>query len=264
MTDTGALTGKVALVTGAGSGIGRLSAERLARDGALVGLLGRTQSELEEVQRGIARSGGEARVLVADTADAEQVERAVRELVDVRGRLDVVFANAGVNGVWAPLEELTVEEWRRTLDINLNGTFFTVKYSAPHLKKQGGSVVICASVNGTRMFSNTGATAYACSKAGQVAMAKMLAVELGRHGVRVNAICPGAISTNIDDNTEQRSLEGVRQPVEYPEGSIPLTRKEPGSPEQVAELVLFLASARSSHINGAEIFIDGGQSLVEG
>lgn len=163
-----------------------------------------------------------------------------------------------------PIEELEPEEWRNTLGINLNGTFFTIKYSVPHLKRRGGAVVICASVNGTRMYSNTGATAYACSKAAQVALAKMLAVELGQHKIRVNVICPGAIDTEIRDNTEHRDLADVKLPVEYPKGSIPLTGANPGKASQVADLVLFLSSERASHINGTEVWIDGGQSLVQG
>ncbi|HKO48233.1 MAG TPA: SDR family oxidoreductase, partial [Polyangiaceae bacterium] len=118
--------------------------------------------------------------------------------------------------------------------------------------------------NGTRMFSNTGATAYACSKAAQAAMCKMLAVELGRHQIRVNVVCPGAIDTEIEKNTEKRELEGIKQPVEFPEGSIPLTGKQSGRASQVADLVLYLASDRASHINGSEIWVDGGQSLVQG
>ncbi len=258
------LVGKVALVTGAGSGIGRAAALLLARHGAHVGLLGRTQSELDEVAGEIAKAGGRAHVTLADVSDAGAVERAIDGFARLAKGLHIVFANAGVNGVWAPIEELRVEEWERTLAINLNGTFFTIKYAKPHLEKQGGSVIVCASVNGTRMFSNTGATAYACSKAAQVALVKMLAVELGRCRVRVNAICPGAIDTEIDENTDRRHVDRVKPPVEYPEGSIPLTGGTPGRAEQVAELVLFLASARSSHISGTEIWIDGGQSLVEG
>jgi NAD(P)-dependent dehydrogenase (short-subunit alcohol dehydrogenase family) len=256
--------GKVALVTGAGSGIGRASARLLASNGARVGLLGRTEDELLEVKTSIERDGGRAEVLVADVAREDQVEAALEKLLAMTGSLDVVFANAGVNGVWAPIESLTPDEWRKTLEVNLNGTFFTIKYSVPALKKRGGSVIVCSSVNGTRMFSNTGATAYACSKAAQVAMVKMLAVELGRDNVRVNVICPGAIRTDISENTERRDLESVKQPVAYPEGSIPLTGKAPGSAEQVAEAVLFLASDRSSHVNGTELWVDGGQSLVEG
>jgi NAD(P)-dependent dehydrogenase (short-subunit alcohol dehydrogenase family) len=258
------LTGKVCLVTGAGSGIGRASAELLAKHGASVALLGRTQSELDEVARGIRERGGRAQVLVADVAQAEEVRGAVERLIEEQGRLDVVFANAGVNGVWAPIERLEPEAWRETLAINLDGTFFTIKFSTPYLKKRGGSVVICASVNGTRMFSNTGATAYACSKAGQVALAKMLAIELGRHRVRVNVICPGSIDTEIEENTEHDAAKGLKQPAEYPEGSIPLTGRTPGTAQQVAELVLFLAGERAAHLNGTEVYIDGGQSLVEG
>lgn len=245
--------GKVALVTGAGSGIGRASALLLAREGAVVGLLDRTESELKEAAGEIEQKGGRAHVLLADVADAGAVQAAIERLVSAEKGLHIVFANAGVNGVWAPIEELAVEEWQRTLAINLNGTFYTLKYAAPHLKRQGGSVIVCASVNGTRMFSNTGATAYSCSKAAQVAMVKMLAVELGPHAVRINAVCPGAIDTEIDDNTQQRNVDKVKPPVEYPEGSIPLTKGAPGKAEQVADLVLFLASQRSSHISGSEI-----------
>lgn len=258
------LKGQVALVTGAGSGIGEAAACRLAENGATVGVLGRTEDELRKTCEAIARSGGRSHVLVADVADPAQVHAAVDNLVKAAGRLDIVFANAGVNGVWAPINELTVEEWQKTLAINLSGTFFTIKSSVPHLKRQGGSIIVCSSVNGTRMFSNAGASAYATSKAGQAALAKMLAVELAPDRIRVNVICPGAIDTQIDDNTEQRDLERVRPKVEFPEGAIPLTRGVPGRSAQVADLVLFLASPRSNHITGTEVWIDGGQSLVQG
>ena len=258
------LSGKVALVTGAGSGIGRATASLLARQGAKVGLLGRTASELEEAAQAIRAAGGSAQVLVGDVSDAASVVRTVDRWAAEAGRLDIVFANAGVNGVWAPIEELHVEEWQKTLAINLSGTFYTLKAATPHLKKRGGAVVVCASVNGTRMFSNTGATAYACSKAGQVALVKMLAVELGPSRVRINVVCPGAIETEIDDNTQKRDVEKVKPEVEFPEGSIPLTRGVPGRAEQVADLVSFLVSDRASHITGTEVWIDGGQSLLEG
>lgn len=258
------LEGKVALVTGAGAGIGRAAAERLAGSGARVGLLGRTASELEDVSRAIQRSGGAAHVLVADVSEPAQVQAAVAKLVEEAGGLHIVFANAGVNGVWAPIEELKTDEWQSTIAINLNGTFYTIQASVPHLKKQGGAIVVCSSVNGTRMFSNTGATAYSCSKAAQVAMVKMLAVELGPARVRINAVCPGAIETEINDKTTKRNVERVKPDVEFPEGSIPLTRGKSGKPDQVAELVLFLCSERADHITGTEVWIDGGQSLVEG
>lgn len=255
------LDGRVALVTGAGSGIGAAAARLLASEGARVACVSRTREELDELVGEIEAAGGQAMTVVADVSKADQVEKAVQQTVDAWGRLDIVFANAGVNGVWAPLEDLKPEEWEKTVAINLNGTFFTVKYAAPHLKKQGGSVIVCASINGTRVFSNTGASAYASSKAGQVAFTKMVAMELARHRVRVNAICPGAIDTRINDNTEQRGTEKLGLPVEFPEGNHPLAGK-PGSSEQVARLVLFLASDASDHISGTEIWVDGAESLI--
>ncbi len=125
-------------------------------------------------------------------------------------------------------------------------------------------MIVVASVNGTRIFSNTGATAYSCSKAGQVAFTKMIALELAPHKVRANVICPGAIETEIGENTQQQNLESVRIPVEYPQGKIPLTGGESGTSEQVAQLALFLASDASSHITGMPIWIDGAESLLQG
>lgn len=258
------LKDRVAFVTGAGSGIGKAAALLLAREGARVGALDTDGEELKKTSAEIEAAGGSALALIADVSDAAQVRGAVERVAAEWGRLDVVFANAGVNGVWAPLEELEPDEWDRTLAINLKGTYLTVKYAAPYLRRRGGSVVITSSVNGTRMFSNTGATAYACSKAGQVAFARMVALELAPDKVRVNVICPGAIETNIDENTEKRELEEVKAPVEFPEGKVPLTHGRPGSAEQVAQLVLFLASDASSHISGTEVFIDGAQSLLQG
>jgi len=258
------LAGKVALITGAGSGIGKAAALLLAKEGAKVAALGRTEDELKETVTQIRDAGGEAIPLSADISQPNEMQQAVQQLVNQWGRLDIVFANAGINGVWAPLEELEPEEWDKTINVNLKGTFLTVKYAVPYLKQQGGSVIITSSVNGTRIFSNTGATAYSCTKAAQVAFTKMVALELAEQRIRVNVICPGAIETNIDQSTEQRDLEKVREPVEYPEGRIPLTDGKSGSSEQVAQLVLFLASDSSSHITGTEIWIDGGESLLMG
>ncbi len=258
------LAGKAALVTGAGSGIGKAAALLLAEAGARVAALGHTADELEKTRREIADAGHEALALVADVADAEAVERAVARIGEIWGRLDIVVANAGINGLWAPLEQITPDEWDRTLAINLRGTYLTVRAALPLLKRAGGSVVVVSSVNGTRMFSNTGATAYSVSKAGQVAFARMVALELAPFRVRINTVCPGAIHTRIDENTTQRGLEEIRVPVEFPEGEIPLTHGEPGAASQVAELILFLAGDASAHITGTEVFIDGGQSLLQG
>ena len=257
------LDNRVALVTGGGEGIGRAAAILMAREGARVGVLGRSREPLDRVVAEIAEAGGEAMPLEADISKAEEMERAIGELVERWGRLDVVFANAGINGVWAPLEELEPEEWEETVSINLTGTFLTVKYAVPHLKQRGGSVIVTSSVNGTRIFSNTGATAYSCTKAAQVAFAKMTALELAPWKVRVNVICPGDIDTSIDENTELRDVEEVRTPVEFPEGEHPLKRA-PGSAFQVARLVLFLASDASDHVTGTEMWIDGAESLLRG
>jgi len=258
------LAGKVALVTGAGSGIGKAAALLMAQEGANIAALDRNIDELRQAVREIEQQGREGLPLQADVSQAEPMQEAVRQAGERWGRLDIVYANAGINGVWAPLDELQPEEWDRTLAINLKGTFLTVKFALPYLKRQGGSVIVTSSVNGTRIFSNTGATAYSCSKAGQVAFVKMMAVELARYKIRVNAICPGAIQTNIGENTEQRDLDKVKVPVEYPEGDIPLTHGQAGCPEQVAQLALFLASDASSHITGTPIWIDGAESLLMG
>lgn len=257
------LEGRVALITGAGSGIGKGAALLLAQEGAKIAALDRDQDVQQTVQA-IKQTGGEAIPLTADVAQPEQMERAVRQAGEQWGRLDIVFANAGINGVWAPLEELKPEEWDKTLSVNLKGTFLTVKYAVPYLKRQGGSVIITSSVNGTRIFSNTGATAYSSSKAGQLAFGKMIALELAQYKIRVNVICPGAIETNISANTEQRDLEHVKIPVEFPKGEQPLTGDKPGTPEQVAQLVLFLASDASNHITGTPVWIDGAESLLHG
>jgi NAD(P)-dependent dehydrogenase (short-subunit alcohol dehydrogenase family) len=258
------LAGHVAFVTGAGSGIGRATAVRLARAGARVALVGRTREELEEVATDIERSGGDTLIQCANVAAGEQLAGAFAAVAQAWGRLDIVVANAGINGKWAPVEELSDDDWDLTLNVNLRGTFLTVKHAVPLLRQQGGAVVLVSSVNGTRMFSNAGASAYATSKAGQVAFGRMMALELARYHIRVNTVCPGSITTNIDDNTRREGTERLRPPVEFPEGSIPLTHGKPGTAEQVAELIYFLASDAASHITGTEVFIDGGESLLEG
>ncbi len=258
------LKGKTALVTGAGSGIGRASAKLLAFAGAQVAILGRTADELDRV---FHEMGGEAAghlQILADVSKEADIRAAISEISSTLGHLDIVVANAGINGVWAPLDEISVNEWNDTMDVNLTGTFLTVRGALPLLKKKGGSVVIVSSVNGNRMFSNSGATAYSCSKAAQVAFTKMTALELAKDRIRVNVICPGSIETQIDDSTNSRDLDSIRPNVEYRDGEVPLTKGSPGTSGQVAQLVWFLASDASNHISGTEIYIDGAQSLLKG
>jgi NAD(P)-dependent dehydrogenase (short-subunit alcohol dehydrogenase family) len=256
------LQGKVALVTGAGSGIGKAAALRLAREGAMVGVLSHTDDEIRKTAQEIEQAGGKAIPLVADVASEDQMQKAVADLVQAYGRLDIVFANAGINGVWAPIDELQPEEWDRTINTNLRGTYLTIHYAVPHLKTAGGSIVITASINGTRTFTSAGATAYSATKAAQVAMAQMLALELAKHKIRVNVVCPGKIDTEITENTDKRNTEEAEVPAEFPAGRIPLTGNEPGTSEEVADLVLFLASDRARHITGTPVWIDGAQSLL--
>lgn len=257
------LAGRVVAVTGGSEGIGAAIAKTAAECGARVAVLSRDEQDMQAVVDSIEADGGESSWYNTDVTDSEGVREAIAAVAQRYGRLDCVVANAGTNGTWAPIEELTPDEWRTTIDVNLFGTYLTLHHAVPHLKKQGGSVVIVSSINGTRTFSNEGASAYAASKAGQFALAKMLALELAPAGVRVNVICPGAVETEIHEKTERENLESIETPVEYPEGNIPLTGGDMGTPRQVAELTAFLLSDLSSHITGTPVWIDGGQSLIQ-
>ncbi|WP_138420314.1 SDR family oxidoreductase [Aquibacillus sediminis] len=257
------LSGKVALVTGASSGIGEASAIRLAKEGVKVGLVDLKEDNAEKVKKEIEKIGSEAIITDTDVSDPNRVKESVKQIVDRWGRLDIVFANAGINGTVAPIEDLTPDDWDQTLTTNLKSAFLTVKYAVPHLKQHGGSVIITSSINGNRTFSGFGMSAYSTSKAGQMAFGKMAALELAQYNIRVNIICPGAIDTNINENTfpEEKKLKKIKIPVNYPKGNQPLEHQA-GKPEQVADLVHFLASDASSHITGTELFIDGAESLL--
>ena len=258
------LRGKVALITGAGSGIGKATAKLFGQAGASVAALTRSADEAGATCDEIRAAAGEAMAIVADVSDSTQLARGIQSIKDTWGRLDIVVANAGINGLWAPVDEISERDWQSVFDINLKGTFLTVKHAVPLLKERGGAIVIVSSVNGTRIFSNAGASAYATTKAGQLAFGRMMALELAKHRIRVNTVCPGAIATSIDDSTEKRDLARVREPVQFPEGSIPLTDGKPGTAGQVAELIWFLCSGMATHISGAEVFIDGAESLLQG
>ncbi|NTH49290.1 SDR family oxidoreductase [Agrobacterium rhizogenes] len=254
---------KVALVTGGGSGIGKAAAILLAKQGVAVGVLGRTQTKIDAVVSEITDAGGQALALRADVALEDEMHGAVGRLMEAFGRLDVVVANAGINGTWAPIDDLKPEEWDRTIDVNLRGTYLTLYVAVPQLKRTGGgSIIIVSSINGTRTFTTPGATAYVATKAAQVAIMQQLSLELAHHHIRVNAICPGAIDTNIDASTSIRHEKETAIPVIWPEGQIPITGGAPGRSEDVADLIAFLASERSGHITGTPIWIDGAQGLL--
>ncbi|RKE77591.1 SDR family NAD(P)-dependent oxidoreductase [Rhizobium sp. AG855] len=256
------MVGQTALITGAGSGIGRGAALKLASRGAYVGLLGRTEDELKDALAEIRSAGGDGMVLVADVSDDQAMKQAVATLLSERHGLHMVVANAGVNGTWAPIDDLMPEEFDKTIAINLRGTFLTLHHCVGPMKRTGGSIVVVSSINGTRTFTTPGATAYSATKAAQLAMVQQLSLELGRHGIRINAVCPGAIDTSIDDNTALRGREQTEVPVAFPEGDIPLTGGESGSIEEVAEVIHFLLSSASRHVTGTPIWVDGGQSLL--
>src|SRR5436190_13612827 len=172
----GLLDKKVAFITGAASGIGAGMARRFAEEGANVVIADVRPEDGERVRGELETKGVRALYVDCDVRDPEGVERAIATTVKEFGKLDIVCANAGINGVWAPVEELKPEEWDRTIDINLKGTFLTVHFAVPHLKRNGGgSIIVTSSVNGTRTFSNPGTSVYSTSKAGQVAFTKILA-----------------------------------------------------------------------------------------
>ena len=256
------LEGKIALVTGGGSGLGKASALKLAAQGADIALLSRTKEEVDAVAAKITAKGRKALPLYADISDTTDMQSAFDRIGQTFGRLDIVFANAGINGTWAPIDELAIEDWDQTIAVNLRGTFLTLRHAVPLMKQRGGSIVITSSINGTRTFTTAGASAYSTTKAGQLALAQMTALELAKYRIRVNAICPGAIESNIEENTERQNVEKAAEPADYPDGEIPLTDGRPGKAKDVADLVCFLASDASRHITGTPIWIDGAQSLL--
>jgi NAD(P)-dependent dehydrogenase (short-subunit alcohol dehydrogenase family) len=235
----------------------------LAARGARVAVLSRTESEILKTRQEIETAGGEALALTGDVSVAADMKRAVETIVAAWGKLDIVVANAGINGVWAPIDDLQPDEWDKTIAVNLRGTYLTLHYAVPHLKAAGGgAIVVVSSINGTRTFTTAGATAYSATKAAQLAMVQQLALELGKSRIRINAVCPGLIATNIPDSTIKRNQEAARIPVVWPEGDIPITGGKAGTSEDVAEIVVFLASDNARHITGSPVWIDGGQSLL--
>lgn len=255
---------KVAFVTGGGSGIGEAASRAFAHAGAAVAVVDVRGDAARTVAAAIRAEGGTAIPLEANVSDEEAVTAAVTQTVAQLGGLNVVFANAGINGMQTPIAEMTLDEWHATIETNLTGTFLTVKHAIPHLRAaDGGSIIITSSINGTRYFSLPGYACYSSSKAGQVAFAKMAAIELARWDIRVNVILPGGVHTNIQERTYRRNTEEVTYDITMPERFPPL-RGHAADAADVADLVLFLASDASKHITGAEIVIDGAQSLLRG
>jgi NAD(P)-dependent dehydrogenase (short-subunit alcohol dehydrogenase family) len=226
-------------------------------------VISRTLSEIEATRDEITAKGGKALAIDADISDEGAMQKVIKQTLASYKRLDIVVANAGINGMWAPIEKLKPSEWDKTMVVNLRGTYLTLHLAVPHLRKAGGgSIIIVSSINGNRTFTSAGATAYSATKAAQVAMTLQLALELGPDKIRVNAVCPGAIDTEISDNTRTRNADDAEIPVEFPEGDIPLTGGKPGKSADVAEVIAFLASDAARHVTGVPIYVDGGQSLL--
>ena len=252
---------RVALITGGSTGIGRATALAMARQGIKVAITARRADRCKDAAEEIEGMGTEVLALPGDVSEAEHVRELAERTVERWGRLDIVVANAGINGVFTAIEDITSDEWDQTQSINARGTFLTVKYAIPHLRESGGgSIVIVSSVNGTRTFSNLGFTAYACSKAAQVAFAKMAAVELAQWDIRVNVVCPGATRTSIHENTSIRNVEGLRARGPHL-GGPGLHGDRAATSEEVAATILFLSSEEASHTTGTEVYVDGGASL---
>ena len=248
------LQGKVALVTGAASGIGRASALLFAAEGATVVALDRAP-EVEATAAAIQARGGRAVALIKDSSAEEDVAGAVALAVKEYGGLDVCYANAGISGGLVPFFEETVEHWTLVLKINLIGTFLAAKYAAlAMVQKRRGSIICTASVAGLR--SGAGGLPYSASKAGVISLVQTAANQLAGTGVRINAICPGLIETGMTRPIfEQARARGSERKI----GQLnPLRR--PGAPEEIAQTALFLASDAASYIDGQAIAVDGGLS----
>jgi NAD(P)-dependent dehydrogenase (short-subunit alcohol dehydrogenase family) len=256
------LSGKVAFVTGAASGIGRGAALRFAQEGAKVVLADMQDDEGQKLEQEIAGSGGQAVYVHCDVSQSEDVKRAVDTAKERFGRLDIVYANAGINGVWTPIEELQPDEWDKTLDINLKGDLSDRSPRDPASAGCGGRQYSHHEQRQRQpdvLKSRRVRLQYQQGRAGGVR--SMAALELGRYNIRVNTICPGAIHTNIDERTFKRDTEEVEVKAEIDNSDF--LNEGQGEPQDVADVCLFLASDLSRHVTGVEIYVDGGASLLK-
>ncbi len=231
---------QVVLITGAGRGIGRALAQAFAAEGAVVAANDLTPINLDETVSGILSCGGRVRDYVFDVAKKMSVQGLIEAVHDDFGRIDILINNAGVRPRGSILE-MDEWDWRRTLDVNLNGPFFTIQSAGRVMREQGGGVIVNLGAAGRQAGEGVGQAAFAASKAGLVALTREAARELAPYHIRVNAVCPGAVDT---------AWEG-----EFPAAA---QTGRLGTPEDVSGLVLFLCSPAAAHLNGQAIEIDGG------
>lgn len=247
----GTMEGKVALVTGGGSGIGRATALAFARDGAKVVVSDVVPEGGKETVRLIEAAGGMAFFMEADVSSAADAQAMVRTAEEQYGRLDYAFNNAGIEGAQAPTAEVTEDNWDRVISINLKGTWLCMKYEIPVMLKQGGGAIVnTASVAGLVGFPNI--APYTASKGGVVQLTKAAALDYAKQGIRINAVCPGVIRTPMVERFLGGSAEAEAQ----------FTAMEPvgrmGTPEEIAEAVVWLCSDAASFVTGHAMAVDGG------
>ena len=248
---TGQFEGKVAIVTGGNSGIGLATAIKFAELGAKVAIAARRAEEGEAAVETIRSNGGEAIFIRTDVSDADQVEAMVTRTVGTYGRLDLAFNNAGGGGGSGRLHEFQEDDWDRTMDVNLKGTWLCMKYEIDHMLKQGGGAI----VNDSSMAGLVGYSkghAYAAAKHGVVGLTKSAALQYAADGIRINAVCPGIIPTP----PLERTLDSDPELVKWAQDVSPLGRF--GTPEEIAEAVVWLCSNASSYVTGLAMLVDGG------
>ena len=244
--------GKVAFVTGGASGIGRSTALAFAQTGAWVAIADLNEDGGLQTAKMIQDEGGEAVFLKCDFGNAASTEHVVHSVIHHMGRLDLAFNNAGIEGDMALTEDCTLENWHRTIDVNLRGVWLCMKHEIHAMLKQGGGgrIVNCSSIAGLVGF--VGSPAYVASKHGVIGLTKTAALEYAKKNIRVNAVCPGVIQTPMIDRVLKKDPSTLSQLV----AGAPMGRL--GSPEEIAASVLWLCSDLSSFVTGQALAVDGG------